>query len=129
MTEPTLQWRLDFTESRPLSMNARQHWSTHARHIRHWRGETKLLALAARIPPQPAIWIELHYAPRDARRRDTDNLMASLKPIKDGLVDAGIVPDDTRDYVRWVEPVIDPPSGIGKGHLYLLIQPFTQTEP
>ncbi|WP_128683426.1 hypothetical protein [Actinomyces qiguomingii] len=30
----------------------------------------------------------------DRRRRDTHNLMPTVKPIVDGLVDAGLLPDD-----------------------------------
>ena len=40
------------------------------------------------------------------RRRDTDNLMYSLKPIYDGIVDAGVVPDDAPKYMKREEPVI-----------------------
>jgi len=38
------------------------------------------------------------------RKRDTDNAMASLKSAYDGIVDAGVVPDDTPDHMRRMEP-------------------------
>ena len=38
-------------------------------------------------------------------RRDSDNIYAAMKYIKDGLVMAGIVPNDTR---KWVTETINP---------------------
>lgn len=37
------------------------------------------------------------------RRRDDDNAVAMLKSMFDGIVDAGVVPDDTREYMtrKW----------------------------
>jgi Holliday junction resolvase RusA-like endonuclease len=47
---------------------------------------------------QRPAWVEatarvVFYA-KDARRRDRDNILASMKPAFDGLVDAGILADD-----------------------------------
>lgn len=39
----------------------------------------------------------------DKRRRDLDNLMASIKPLWDGLVDAGILADDSAKHLRHAE--------------------------
>ncbi len=38
------------------------------------------------------------------RRRDSDNAIAMLKPIYDGIVDAGVVQDDTPEYMERAEP-------------------------
>ncbi len=38
------------------------------------------------------------------RRRDTDNANGSLKSAYDGIVDAGIVPDDTPEHMTRSEP-------------------------
>ena len=40
------------------------------------------------------------------RRRDTDGAMYSLKSVYDGIVDAGVVPDDTPKYMKREEPII-----------------------
>ena len=37
------------------------------------------------------------------RRYDLDNLMASLKPMWDGIVDAGILQDDSTEHLRHAE--------------------------
>jgi crossover junction endodeoxyribonuclease RusA len=39
------------------------------------------------------------------RRRDTDNAMGSLKSVYDGIVDSGLVPDDTPEYMERKMPV------------------------
>lgn len=41
------------------------------------------------------------------RRRDIDNAMGSLKSVYDGIVDAGVVPDDTQEYMRREELLCD----------------------
>jgi Holliday junction resolvase RusA-like endonuclease len=41
------------------------------------------------------------------RGRDIDNLIASLKSTYDGLVDAGVVPDDTPGYMVRTMPEIE----------------------
>ena len=43
---------------------------------------------------------------KDHRRRDADNLIATLKPFADGLVDAGLTPDDTPSFMTKHMPVI-----------------------
>lgn len=108
----------------PLTLNGRQHWATKARGVREVRGTVATLAKVLHIPACQRIHIELHYVPRDGRRRDQDNLVATLKPCIDGLVDAGIVPDDSPEYVTWVPPVIDPPD-FNYPHLYLQIEEMT----
>ena len=39
------------------------------------------------------------------RQRDSDNAMASLKSMYDGIQDAGVVPNDTPEYMTRREPV------------------------
>ena len=42
----------------------------------------------------------------DRRRRDPHNFAPTLKHVIDGLVDAGLWPDDTPEYVRTLEPAL-----------------------
>ena len=53
-----------------------------------------------------ACQVTLHYRPRDNRRRDADNLVPTLKALCDGLVDAGLVPDDTPNYMHKHKPEV-----------------------
>ncbi|TDP29814.1 crossover junction endodeoxyribonuclease RusA [Nocardia ignorata] len=70
----------------------------------------------------------LHYQPRDRRRRDTDNLTATAKPLYDGLasggktlVGYGLVPDDTPEFMAKNEPVIHAPVKGEGGRMWLEI--------
>jgi len=50
------------------------------------------------------VLVSLYY--QHKARRDTDNAIGSLKSMYDGIVDAGIVADDTPDYMTRAEPVM-----------------------
>lgn len=115
-------WRIELPITRPLSLNGREHWRVKAKRVKEIRDATCVLAKAAGIPRLSRIIVELHYAPRDQRRRDPLNLVATLKPIEDGIVDAGIVPDDTPEWVVPTMPVIDPPTRGQHGRIYVLIR-------
>lgn len=39
--------------------------------------------------------LEVRFILPDARRRDLDNLISTLKPLLDGIVDAGLIADDS----------------------------------
>lgn len=119
-------WRIDLPQTRPLSLNGREHWRIKAKRVKELRDTACLLVKAAGVPKLQRIRVELHYAPRDKRRRDPLNLVATLKPIEDGIVDAGIVPDDTPEFVTPTMPVIDAPTGKQTGLLYVLIREDTQ---
>jgi crossover junction endodeoxyribonuclease RusA len=125
MTSPTpgRVWRLDLPwTSPPLSLNGRLHWSAKQRLTREVRTTTALLCRQAKIPPLARVRIELHYRPRDRRRRDTVNLTLTVKAIEDGVVDAGVIPDDTPDLSEPCPPVLDPPDPTpGTVRLYVLI--------
>lgn len=126
---PTVRtWTLTLPLTRPLSMNDRGHWTTKHRKVRQLRADACLLARAARIPPLGRIAVELHYAPRDRRIRDPLNLAATLKPVEDGIVDAGVVPDDHPRYVQPTMPVIDPPTGC-VGRLYAVVLELEPADP
>lgn len=84
-------------EKPPLSMNDRRHWSHKHQWTKALRGTAFYLARSARIPDLGRCSVELVYSPATRRTRDADNIFATLKPLADGLVDAGVVPDDTPD--------------------------------
>lgn len=102
------EWVLELPFTKPLSLNDRMnHWAK-AKAVKEWREAAHWLARSARIPACRVVRVELHYVPRDDRRRDPDNLVAAFKPLVDGLVDAGVVPDDTDEFVRREWPAIHP---------------------
>jgi crossover junction endodeoxyribonuclease RusA len=104
----------------PLSLNSRMHWATKARLTREIRAETRYRAFLLDIPACERIAVELHYVPRDRRRRDEDNLFLTLKAAIDGIRDANVVQDDDSAHVTSACR-IDPPNP-SDPHLYLLIE-------
>lgn len=94
----------------PLTSNQRLHWRKKAditREIRQWAG---ILFRAVEFEGHP-VEVELTWFVPDKRRRDEDNLVPTLKALCDGLVDAGVVPDDTPAYMRKNMPrIIHNPS-------------------
>lgn len=104
-------WGLVLPIKKPLSMNDRKDWRSNADEVATLRQAAGWLAKAAKIPKCEKIRTTLIYEPKDKRRRDPINLMATLKPVQDGLVDVGIVPDDTPEFMETVTPLIDEPSG------------------
>lgn len=114
----TWEIRLPWTKP-PASANDRDHWRVKARKVADIRESARLVVadrIARFIDPRKGrpgrIVVGLTYVPRDRRRRDPDNLVVPLmKALVDGIVDAGIVPDDTPQYVLRLMPVIAEPDG------------------
>lgn len=90
--------------SPPLSSNQRLHWARKADLTRTVRETTRLLGRG--ITPQRHVTVGLVWVVGDRRRRDADNVVPTLKACADGLVDAGVVPDDTPEFMSKTMPVI-----------------------
>lgn len=106
-------------KSPPLSMNDRGMTKgaamAKAEKTKTIRETSRLLAQAVKLPKDVGFaTVQLHYRPRDNRRRDTDNLIATAKPIYDGLVDYGLVEDDVPQWMSKPEPIIHA-AQTGKG--------------
>jgi crossover junction endodeoxyribonuclease RusA len=102
----TLPW-----STPPLSLNDRRHWAAHATIVDNIRQAAGFLARAAQLGRYEHVTVTLHYRPRDKRTRDADNLVAVLKPLCDGLVDAQLVTDDDPERMTKHMPKIHPPQG------------------
>lgn len=105
----------------PLSLNDRGHWSAKARRTRDVRAVTAGFVRAAHIPHSTRISVRLTYHPKDGRRRDADNLVATYKAVCDAIVDAGVVTDDEPAFMTKHMPVIGPPD-TKDPHLVLTIE-------
>jgi crossover junction endodeoxyribonuclease RusA len=108
----------------PLSLNDRRNRWSNARLVKDVRASAYILAKSHRLHaggPWPKITVTLHYAPQVSRVRDSDNLVATEKPLVDGLVDAGVVRDDDTSQVIRNPAVIHPATG-QKGRLWLTVQ-------
>jgi crossover junction endodeoxyribonuclease RusA len=92
--------------ARLMSMNDRYHWSEQRRLARAWREAAAFHALDQVRPPRllgPSL-VELELPVVGNLRRDPHNYAPTLKHTVDGLVDAGLWPDDTPEHVRTLEP-------------------------
>lgn len=88
----------------PLTANQRMHWHVKADIT---AGVRKMAGFKAhRIPYLGKCRVTLTWFVNTKHRRDADNVVPTLKAMCDGLVDAGIVTDDTPDLMVKVMPVI-----------------------
>lgn len=115
-------WLLQLPQSKPISLNVRQHHMAKAKATKEVREAVYWLARAAKIPACRKVRVTLIYRPRDARRRDSVNLVPTLKACEDGLVDARVVPDDTPVFLESCMPLIDAPDKGQPGSLQLLVE-------
>lgn len=98
-------WILEDHSGRPVTINKvaglhRQQWATHTRETRErwfW------IAQAANIPGLQVIGVEVTPLHSSARSpQDAGACAPEAKAAVDGLVDAGIILDDSGDFVSWI---------------------------
>ncbi|QMU97816.1 hypothetical protein FVO59_11820 [Microbacterium esteraromaticum] len=111
MTVLTFDW-----PKPPLNANQRLHWAKKANLTRLVRNSTAIRAF--HLGTAEHITVQLTWVVTDKRRRDSDNIYPTFKAMCDGLVDAGIVPDDTPEYMDKRAPFIRHEPG-GTAHLEL----------
>lgn len=102
------------------SLNSRGHWTERAETVAAWRLVAK--NEANRLLPKRLgrVAITLTMTPADRRRRDPDGIVGALKPIIDGLVDAGVLADDSWRHVASVTCRIDDPDPALTVHRWVL---------
>lgn len=116
-----MMWRGPSRPPEPmLSANQRLHWRSRAARTKTIRHTVAYRAQQLNLGQVGRLTVTLHYRPGDNRRRDPSNLVSTQKPAVDGLVDAGLVPDDTPRYVTERMPIIHP--GPGPRELWLEIE-------
>lgn len=95
-------FKIEFPPGMPLlSANGREHWSKRA----SGTSTIRMLArnLSSDIPRLSKVKIRCIYYAANNRRRDTANLYPSFKAAIDGLVDSGVLKDDSDRYVASLE--------------------------
>jgi crossover junction endodeoxyribonuclease RusA len=96
---------LTFPQPAPrLSMNGRYHWRKRSTLTKAWRSATywtvaRELSVTTHNA-QPPSFVRVTFPVADNRRRAADNPAPTVKAIVDGLVDAGVWPDDTPEWVE-----------------------------
>jgi crossover junction endodeoxyribonuclease RusA len=92
---------------RALSPNAHIHWrdkaaATKVARKQSWYWFQRHKPRKWKVGP---IILEIEYrygiGMRDYKPRDVQNAIAALKPCLDGMVDAGVVPDDSHEWVNF----------------------------
>lgn len=104
----------------PLHANQRLHWRPERALKKLVRDAVEWRAKEAKVGPCVRVFTEVHYRPGDNRQRDASNLMPTQKAAVDGLVRAGIVPDDSAHWVTERIPVLEP--GDGPRRLWLRVE-------
>lgn len=109
-TEQTV-YRLEFP-LRPWTTNAERasnRWER-AKLTKEWRHGFQLLAKSEKIPPMSWIAVTVEPHQQGGRLQDVGACNPAVKAAIDGLVDAGILPDDSPKYVRsliYLPPIND----------------------
>ena len=78
-----------------LSPNWRGHWAQKAKAVKRYRELAHALSLANLRDRWPAALCQCTFTFKDARQRDKDNLLASMKAAFDGIADSGAVANDS----------------------------------
>ena len=81
--------------------------------VRRAKAEAVVAIRAANLEPMAGAIVTLHYRVPDRRRRDADNLAATLKVVQDALVDAGVLHEDSWVTIPASGQRIHPPE-VGK---------------
>lgn len=88
-------------------MNQRMHWHQRRLLASRVRTDARVITRAAAVPPMQHVTVEMVWIVPDKRRRDADNPVLTSKSWCDGMVDAGIVPDDTPQWMTKLMPRIE----------------------
>lgn len=94
MTEPDYEVVFRMGVDEVLSENDRRHWRVKARRVKELRDLARQHAALGRAPHLDAARLVVTVSLPDRRRRDLHNLTPTVKALVDGLVDAGLLPDD-----------------------------------
>lgn len=86
-------------DSFPPNPNSRRHFQQLAKDNREWGYMAHMLARHAKAPLLERARLHYHFSTGDNRAHDADNLIASTKPITDGLKGVAIT-DDSIDHIE-----------------------------
>ena len=93
-----------------MTSNQRLHWADKAKRTFAVRHMAAMLARARRIPRYEVVHVTAFIQYPTGGRADPGNASPTVKAAIDGLVDAGIVADDTSAYMTKYMPRILPPE-------------------
>lgn len=94
MTAPAWTATIRLAASDVLNENDRRHWTRKSPLVRTIRQIAHQTAVVTRAPHLQRARLAVTLAYPDRKRRDRHNYTPTIKPIVDGLIDAGVLPDD-----------------------------------
>ena len=96
-------WPLTYT-AKPGTLNAERkaHWSKRAAATAEWRQAFWALARQAKVPKLNRVTLDVRVECRTRQMPDPGGIWPAVKAAEDGLVDAGVIPDDTGVHVLWL---------------------------
>lgn len=91
-------------EDRPWTLNAERgmHWARHGALTAEWRQAFWAIALENKRPRMQRVDIEVTQTTKTKRMPDPVACFGAFKAALDGLVDAGVISNDTGKFVRSV---------------------------
>lgn len=93
-------WTVELPAGLPLlNANKRAHWSVRRDRTKAIRAAAWAQARKTGVPRLDRAHIVCEYRPPDRRRRDVANWAPSAKAAVDGVVDAGVLADDSDEYL------------------------------
>ena len=104
-------YRLELPNLHYPSLNTRRSKLHDGGSLRQWREAAGWAAREAKVPHLARPVVRLHFYPGDNRRRDRINLALVHKAAVDGLVDVGVLTDDSPEFVDEMMPAIHKGTG------------------
>ena len=96
----------------PLSMNDRLHFRVKAKLVAQIRKDAYVITKAAGVPRLRHATVAMIWTVPDRVRRDEENPLETGKPWFDGMIDAGVVPDDVPEWMTKLMPIIEYVKGV-----------------
>ena len=83
------QWLVRISwPAKPLWQNRPYHWAKRAKAVKAYREEAWAMAREQAVRTDPSATLEFTFHPPDNRRRDVQNMPATMKSGIDGIADA-----------------------------------------
>lgn len=109
-----------------LTSNQRPHWASKARSTRAIREMAFVMCKHERVQPMRAATLEVVTRWADHRSRDAENIAPTSKAAVDGCVEAGLLPDDSSNYLKSITFSISPETHKTPGVACFMSLTFTE---
>jgi len=103
LTQSYGTWTLTY-DSKPLTVNMERKGNRFQRaaHVKEWRETFHWIAKKEKVPKMNWIQVTVQPFQKAGRLQDVAACLPSVKAAIDGIVDAGVLPDDSGEFVRMV---------------------------